>query len=87
VTDKTLKILLGKEVAPKNLAWVRGYEGLAMVNADTLSADNKGYFEGKQGTTRRSRKGRTWIAPNGTRKFFMNHGSNVVGYPAAKIVK
>jgi hypothetical protein len=34
------------------------------------SADVVGKFEGKQGTVRRSRKGRTTRLPNGTRKYY-----------------
>jgi len=34
-----------------------------------LTADMKGEFHGKQGTPKRSRKGRTYRAPNGTRGY------------------
>lgn len=65
-----------------------GSKGYALVKREgdlvkvSLNEVELGGFQGKQGTTKRSRKGRTSIRPNGSR-FYAPYGkSEVVAYKA-----
>lgn len=54
------------KAAQSGFALVRTENGLEKVALDKI---NLGGFEGKAGTARRSRKGRTYRAPNGRRHY------------------
>lgn len=45
-----------------------------------LTAEMKGHFTGRQGSPRRSRKGRTWIMPNGSRQYHPWNPDEVQAY-------
>jgi hypothetical protein len=47
-----------------------------------LTADSKGSFHGKQGSPKRSRKGRTVIQANGTRQYHPWNPDEVQAYQA-----
>lgn len=56
-----------------------GSKGLIKVNLEDIGVGP--VFEGRTGTPRRSRKGRTYHAPNGSRKIVNQYGSaQVVSY-------
>lgn len=64
-------------------ALVRAADGtLDKVAVSVLSS--VGYFEGKQGTIRRSRKGATRIQPNGSRYYCPNFDQEVIAYQPAR---
>lgn len=71
-TDTLATLMLPREKRPKvkrapnyskGFALVRGDAGLVKVPINEIT--KVGQYEGKQGSIRRSRKGRTWIMPNG----------------------
>lgn len=51
------------------LAFIASDEGLTSVPMSSVKASALGKFEGKQGTSKRSRKGVVRIQPNGWRKY------------------
>lgn len=72
-----------KTAQPINgFAMIRGENGLEKVSLSKLQV---GTFEGKTGTPRRSRKGRTYPAPNGKRYYVGHYDSpEVVSYQPKK---
>lgn len=60
--------------------FARDPQGVLVRVAGKPPAGTIGKFEGKVGTTRRSRKGRTYHAPNGSRKYIAPYEQEVVMY-------
>lgn len=81
---KLIKALMsGRKITKKaqRFALIRTEDGIEKVPLKNLEP---GEFHGKVGTTRRSRKGRTYKAPNGSRKFQPNWEQEVVAYTSSK---
>ena len=87
--DTLALLMMPREKRPKKVKPANYDKGFAMVRTDEgliklpLTPEVKasiGRFEGKQGSTRRSSKGRTWIMPNGYVKYIASTDMEVVGY-------
>jgi hypothetical protein len=64
-------------------ALIRGEDGLVKVPMTSEIKAAIGRFDSKQGSTRRSKKGRTWIMPNGYSRYInpcYHSGIEVVSY-------
>ena len=68
-----------KNPAQKGFALIRTESGLEKVSLRDLN-NGVGSFDGKTGTPKRSRKGRTYPAPNGRRFYAPNWQDDVVLY-------
>lgn len=55
--------------SPDNKVLIRSSGNLEMSDGAGLTSEDYGSFTGKQGTMRRSRKGRTTRMPNGSRRY------------------
>jgi hypothetical protein len=80
--DEKLLLMLAnpqrrRKVPSKGYALVRSDDGLERVSLKGLEV---GHFDSKVGTPRRSRKGRTYHAPNGYANYVPYGGSEVVAY-------
>lgn len=61
-------------------AIIRTENGLERVPMIEIKAADLGNFVGKVGSMRRSRKGRSYRAPNGSRRYLHGDGIEVVAY-------
>lgn len=61
----------------QRFALIRTQEGIERTSLTNLEV---GQYEGKVGTTRRSRKGRTYKSPNGSRRYQPNWENEVIAY-------
>lgn len=68
--------------SPRKFALVRTANGVEKFPVSKVKAEALGKFDGKAGTIKRSRKGRTYRKADGSRYYCPDWNNTVIGYTA-----